>query len=564
MDISLVMDTLKKRIMIHRLIYVIFCFHRLALQFNGAEVELRDTIVLLTLVGICFGIDTVFLHYDYFDNIKVIQGIRFVQCVIATVMLVFFAFSSDSEIMIFNMIILFFTDFFLAQDVQDKEIIGLYLLLISLPIIAGALARLVTSLYDGGMLMFFNLLSVLLVISSLVVFVNGYLLNLYHRMIEQRFEIENLNQRNQKVIDIQERMKTTNMLLNVQKSDLQYANRKIKEANEEMVAQADILHFISLSFEVPKISNQIVEAIMRVKKLGFCAAYIKEDVYLNKHANYVIRTDIAQLQSKIKDNMEAIYQNMLAEGVNEQVVYDDVQDKYLFLKEVDINSVYVRLLEHEGELYGLFMLGDQREHLFDDELSFYDAILAQYNIAISNARIYNEMQYMARKDGLTGINNRVYFTQLFKNTVENIKESDSCLSVALFDIDKFKSVNDTYGHLAGDEVIKRIASVTEAFIDQYDGFVCRYGGEEFVAVLPDRKLEVAQPIIEELFEELCSQIVHYEEWDIPMSVSVGLTSYPEICENTDDLLKRADWCMYYAKEHGRHQVNVDDGSIQRD
>jgi GGDEF domain-containing protein len=56
--------------------------------------------------------------------------------------------------------------------------------------------------------------------------------------------------------------------------------------------------------------------------------------------------------------------------------------------------------------------------------------------------------------------------------------------------------------------------------------------------------------------------VEYNEFRIPISVSIGLTAYPEVCTDTDDLLKRADWCMYYAKEHGRHQICVDDGSIQ--
>ena len=209
------------------------------------------------------------------------------------------------------------------------------------------------------------------------------------------------------------------------------------------------------------------------------------------------------------------------------------------------------------------MIGDERRNLFGENMSFYNAIIAQYDIAISNAKIYNEMQHMARKDGLTGINNRIYFNELFKEAVGQMLTSKGCMSVALFDIDKFKSVNDTYGHLAGDEVIKRIASVTEQCIDKYNGFVCRYGGEEFVAALPNRKLEIAQPIIEELFEEICRQVVHYNEWDIGMSVSIGLTAYPEVCKNPDELLKRADWCMYYAKEHGRHQINVDDGSIEK-
>ena len=85
-----------------------------------------------------------------------------------------------------------------------------------------------------------------------------------------------------------------------------------------------------------------------------------------------------------------------------------------------------------------------------------------------------------------------------------------------------------------------------------------------MAVLPGKKLEIAQPVIEELFEALCRQVVQYNEYEIHMSVSVGVTAYPEVCTDPEDLLKRADWCMYYAKEHGRHQINVDDGSIHRE
>ena len=388
--------------------------------------------------------------------------------------------------------------------------------------------------------------------------------NIDSMIFNQRHELENIAEQNENILQMQEKLKNTNDELTLQKIDLQNANRQIKMANQEMVAQAEILHYIAMSFDVSKISNQITDAIMQVKKLGFCAVYIRENVYLNKHANYVIRTDIGLLQSKIRENIAGLYVDMTAKEEKESVFHENIKEIFPFLKEVNINSVYIKVLGLDNDTYGLFMIGDSRNNLFADNMSFYDAIIAQYDIAISNAKIYNEMQQMARKDGLTGINNRIYFTQLFKETVAQVQAENGCMSVALFDIDKFKSVNDTYGHLAGDEVIKRIASVTEACIEQYDGFICRYGGEEFVVVLPGKKLEIAQPIIEELFEELCRQVVQYNEYEIHMSVSVGLTTYPEVCADPEDLLKRADWCMYYAKEHGRHQINVDDGSIHRE
>lgn len=340
---------------------------------------------------------------------------------------------------------------------------------------------------------------------------------------------------------------------------MQKANEQINIANEEMHAQTEIMRYIARAVEIPKISTHIVDTIIRTKQLGFCAVYMKEGVFDNGQPHYAIRTDIAQLQSKLKDSMESICMYLVSTGEKEGTYYDNLREKFPFLKDLYINSVYVKVLELNGEAYGLFMMGDNKRRLFDENMSFYDSILAQFDIAVHNAKIYNQMEFMARKDGLTKVNNRVYFTQLFNEVANEIKWSNGNLSVAILDIDKFKNVNDTYGHLVGDEVIKRIASVTEKCIEKYDGFICRYGGEEFVAVLPNRKLEVAHSIIEELFEELCSQIVYYEDYEIPMSVSIGLTSYPEVCKDTGDLLRRADDAMYYAKEHGRHQIYTDKG-----
>ena len=486
------------------------------------------------------------------------------QGLFASVIILFLHGSKNSEIMLLVVWLMFVIDFFISMKLENQIYVILFIMLIGFPILSVILIQMVFNPNNQWTFFFFDMLMLLVVLAGETFLFLDYMVRLNKTIVAQHYELEEIAEKNENILNMQKKLKKTNEQLNIQKLDLQIANMQIKEANSEMIAQAEILRYIAMSFDVAKISNQITDSIMRVKKLGFCAVYIKEGVYLNKYANYVIKTDIGQLQSKIKEHIEDIYQSMTAENKNEAIFHENIKKEFPFLTDIDIHSVYVKILGLDEDAYGLFMLGDCKSNFFADNMSFYHAVIAQYDIAIGNAKIYNEMQNMARKDGLTGINNRIYFSELFKKAVSEMKKKNGYMSVALFDIDKFKNVNDTYGHLAGDEVIKRIASVTESYIEKYNGFVCRYGGEEFVAVLPDRKLEVAQSIIEELFEELCRQIVIYNGTKIHMSVSIGLTAYPEACKNTDDLLKRADWCMYYAKEHGRCQINVDDGSIQRD
>lgn len=564
MDTKSLIELQKKGILMHRLIYVVFFCLRLLLQFLDKNIQPKNTIFIFGFLVLCAVLEEVFYHYSYFKRIFILRLTRYVQCVLAAAMLCFIQNNDFSDISVIALIIMFLVDFFLTMGIMDKGSLVTYMISIGVPIIGILIYKISVTTNNQWLFMFLDIIILLLVLFfEALAFVN-YMDNIDSLIFNQRHELDNIAEQNENILQMQEKLKNTNDELNIQKIDLQNANKQIKMANKEMIAQAEILHYIAMSFDVAKISNQITDAIMQVKKLGFCAVYIKENVYLNKHANYVIKTDIGLLQSKIRENMAGLYLDMTSREEMEAVFHENVKEIFPFLKEVNINSVYIKVLGLDDDTYGLFMIGDSRQNLFIDNMSFYAAIIAQYDIAISNAKIYNEMQQMARKDGLTGINNRIYFTQLFKEAVRQMQMTAGCMSVALLDIDKFKSVNDTYGHLAGDEVIKRIASVTETCIDQYDGFVCRYGGEEFVAVLPGRKLEIAQPIIEELFEELCKQVVQYNEYEIHMSVSVGLTSYPEVCDDPEDLLKRADWCMYYAKEHGRHQINVDDGSIHKE
>jgi len=554
----------KNQLVMHRIVYLIFFAEGMVSALLERDGEWTYSVAVMLILAVCAVFEELMAYNRIFKKNEVRKWTRLGQCLLSSVIFYFCQGMNTSELIAFTLIVMFIVDFFRVAEIEKRSSVYIYVLCVAVPTVLIAIARTVN---DKGLYCIYLIFNIVVLFTVLAIeaceFVD-YVIKKDKVILEQHRKFSDEVEKNADMLEIQQKMKDTNMLLNEQKLELQNANKKIQMANQEMRVQTDILRYIASSFDMTEISNQIAEIITTTKKLDFCAVYIKEKVYQNKRANYAVRCTKEELDTGIREHLKDIYQYMIEHNIRERVLYEELESICPVLKKEKIHSVYLKMLEHEDNCYGLFMVGSEKRNVFTDNMSFYDVIIAQFDIAVTNVKNYNEMQRMARKDGLTGINNRVYFNQLFQEYAQAVVAKNGCMSVALFDIDKFKSVNDTYGHLAGDEVIKRVASLIEECIDRYNGFVCRYGGEEFVAVLPERNMEAARPVMEEVFEILCKQIVEYNEFRIPISVSIGLTAYPEACDNTEELLKRADWCMYYAKEHGRHQIKVDDGTIEKE
>lgn len=171
------------------------------------------------------------------------------------------------------------------------------------------------------------------------------------------------------------------------------------------------------------------------------------------------------------------------------------------------------------------------------------------------------MEDMANHDTLTGIYNRGYLAKLLHEYLGEAIINKSSLTIALFDIDKFKNINDTYGHLFGDVIIKTIATLADQMVKANNGIVVRYGGEEFVVAFPNKGLKEAYELIKQLHTNIKEKEISHNEQVIHVYVSAGVTSYPETCKNPSDLLNRADWAMYYSKQNGRDKITIDSNEI---
>ncbi len=175
-----------------------------------------------------------------------------------------------------------------------------------------------------------------------------------------------------------------------------------------------------------------------------------------------------------------------------------------------------------------------------------------------NDRLRSSVEHtieLAVTDGLTGLNNRRYLDNHLKLLFDRANARGRALSVCLTDIDRFKSINDTYGHDAGDEVLKELAARIRSTVRGAD-LACRYGGEEFVVVMPDTSLDMAATIAERLRGAIEGKPFHLSASGIDLNVtaSLGIAALSATVQTPTQLMKSADQALYEAKNAGRNRV----------
>lgn len=180
------------------------------------------------------------------------------------------------------------------------------------------------------------------------------------------------------------------------------------------------------------------------------------------------------------------------------------------------------------------------------------------NVAVNRRQLEsanNQLQELALRDGLTGLLNRRHWEQCLEHEFARHLRYKSPVSLVMFDIDHFKSVNDTYGHQLGDEVIREVARITHQLARETD-FAGRYGGEEFVVLLPDTSLDGAALFAERLRHGIeCLQVAH-EDTALSFTVSLGVACIEPDLKNYTELIERADKALYRSKEGGRNRSSV--------
>ncbi|PYX80143.1 MAG: hypothetical protein DMG70_24900 [Acidobacteria bacterium] len=234
-------------------------------------------------------------------------------------------------------------------------------------------------------------------------------------------------------------------------------------------------------------------------------------------------------------------------------IVDDVRKDadYVGLFEETSSQMCIPLLSF-GQTLGVLALDSTRTAAFNPaDRPTLESVADICANAIQNAHHVERVRQLAYIDGLTGIFNRRFFELRINQEIERAQRFDSALSVIILDVDQFKRLNDEFGHLLGDEVLRQISSIFSQHLRKID-VVCRYGGEEFAILLPQTSVEQALRVAEKLRGVV-------ETWPFPgvprpVTISAGTAVFPRHGTTRDELVQAADAGMYAAKQAGRNRV----------
>lgn len=230
---------------------------------------------------------------------------------------------------------------------------------------------------------------------------------------------------------------------------------------------------------------------------------------------------------------------------------------------VDFNpqEIIVIPLEFKNIPLGVIVLAANK--IFDKDVTrLLQLFRHSFGLALNNALAHSNLQRIAALDALTGAYNRRFGLTRLKEEFNRAIRSDTALGIIMMDIDHFKSINDTYGHLVGDRVLGQIAESTYRALREGDLMV-RYGGEEFLIILPGASRANSLQLGERVRRLIAETTVKDGEQYIHFTASLGITAFPEDnVEGELELVKHADDALYTAKHQGRNQVVLVNASLE--
>ena len=234
-------------------------------------------------------------------------------------------------------------------------------------------------------------------------------------------------------------------------------------------------------------------------------------------------------------------------------------DKRFFLQRIDFLSLVAVPLEVNNRFWGILKGSSEQADVFDEsDLRLLSVLGGIASLALNNIVLYQKTQELAITDGLTGLYVQKYFKQRLAEEIQRSRMHKLPLSVTIFDIDFFKNFNDTYGHSAGDAVLRQISSYLRRRLRETD-FVCRYGGEEFAVIMLQTDIKEAVMVCEDIrkgieTERFFLPVESFQPIQVHVTVSIGIAGFNENIQNEEAFLALSDKMLYEAKTDGRNKV----------
>jgi diguanylate cyclase (GGDEF)-like protein len=349
---------------------------------------------------------------------------------------------------------------------------------------------------------------------------------------------------------------------------------RLLEEAEQRAKEAETLRFASAAIAGSLEQDQAIEKIL--EELSRVVPYDSASVLLSKGIEMEVvgargfdnPSEILGLRfANTRDTPSKVVSD-----TRQPFILEDAPARYAAFRNPPHNHIHgwmgIPLLIHDN-LIGMLALDSKKPDRFNqNHARLASAFAGQVAIALENARLFEETRRLAITDSLTDLFNRRHFMELARREFDRSKRYNTPLSIIMLDLDHFKKVNDTFGHLAGDQVLQNVAQICRENLRSID-IIGRYGGEEFVILLPetpltrpvDKKIETKDldPLPAQIVAERLRQTFAHEGLDISgntifLSISLGIAEFTNADISIENVINHADQALLRAKNTGRNRV----------
>lgn len=279
--------------------------------------------------------------------------------------------------------------------------------------------------------------------------------------------------------------------------------------------------------------------------------------------NINLKNEISSLQKKLKQIM-ALYDvtKEICKSLDADKVFVNFKEelsKYIVIGDCKFLKDASSLPEYNGYTAVPLMISDNpigyliAVGVKEEDKATFQVLSLQFILGIKRALLYQQVQELAVTDSLTQAFSRRYFLDRFNEEIGRAKNFGHIFSCLMIDIDHFKNYNDCYGHLVGDAILKELSRVIKENIRQID-LMGRYGGEEFSIILSETDKDLAKLAAERIRQAIEGKSIKVYDEELKVTVSIGVSTYPQDGKGIDRLIDKADSALYKAKQAGRNKV----------
>jgi diguanylate cyclase (GGDEF)-like protein len=333
----------------------------------------------------------------------------------------------------------------------------------------------------------------------------------------------------------------------------EYLREQLREREQELSVINRSNAIITSSLDIQRIYDNFIQELKRVVDVDWAAIAVIEDLEVYFMA---LSTEIG---SPWKVGERLPLKGSGTEWVaahGKPIVDNDLSVEIRFSSsqyhlQHGIRTVAYLPLIISNQIIGSLIVASRKSNAYNTKkIDLLQQLSTQIAMPIENSRLYAKTERMARVDGLTGLLNRRSLDETLASEIGRHSRYGGVFTLIMIDLDSLKNVNDNYGHLAGDELLRQIGNIIQNSLRETDR-AFRYGGDEFAILLPQTTIEAAFKVAERIRQQTFARI---EIGSVPISVSLGLSSWPGDGVAPGDLVSAADAALYHAKRSGRNRT----------